>query len=94
MPKSGDRNNTDRNKKSIQRQIGLQALRYFRAPVSGLYGVRSMTNTEVVNTLSYLYLKKELENLAEQREFTKEERKRLEKSLKIKLNIGKELCWI
>ena len=53
-----------------------------------------MTNTEVVNVLSYLYLKTELENLAEQRGFTKEERKRLETNLKIKLNIGKELCWI
>ena len=53
-----------------------------------------MTHSEVVNALSYLYLKKELERLEDQNRITKDERKTIENNLKIRLAVGKELCWI
>ena len=54
----------------------------------------SMTKEQVVSAITYLYLKKEYRELANQNIIQHDEENKPETNLKTALNISRELCWV
>lgn len=53
-----------------------------------------MTDKQVISAISYIYLKSELKKISENNNLTDKQVKHIENSLKAKLGVGKELCWV
>lgn len=53
-----------------------------------------MTDKQVISAISYIYLKSELKKISENNNLTDKQVKHIENSLKTKLGVGKELCWV
>ncbi|MBR0277591.1 MAG: hypothetical protein IJQ50_03930 [Clostridia bacterium] len=53
-----------------------------------------MTDKQVISAISYIYLKSELKKISEKNNLTDKQVKHIENSLKTKLGVGKELCWV
>ena len=54
----------------------------------------NMTDKQVISAISYIYLKSELKKISEANNLTDKQVKHIENSLKAKLGVGKELCWV
>ena len=53
-----------------------------------------MTDKQVISAISYIYLKSELKKISENNNLTDKQVKHIENSLKAKLGVGKEVCWV
>ena len=53
-----------------------------------------MTDKQVISAISYIYLKSELNKIRENNNLTDKQVKHIENSLKTKLDVEKELCWV
>ena len=53
-----------------------------------------MTDIQVTSAVTYLYLKSELEKIKKSNDLTERQVNYIENSLKEKLGINSDLCWI
>ena len=53
-----------------------------------------MTDKQVASAISYIYLKLELKKIREENDLSDKQVKSIENSLKAKLGIVNELCWV